>query len=58
MDSKMLELLVCPQCKGKLTFDHSKQELICRFDKLAYPIKDDVPVMIVDEARQLTLEEL
>lgn len=52
-NKKILDILACPICKGKLQYDKSKQELICKFDKLAYPIRDDVPVMLVDEAEEL-----
>nr|WP_238400541.1 Trm112 family protein [Legionella bononiensis] len=51
----MLELLVCPLCKGKLIV--KKQELICRFDRLAFPVRDDIPVMLEHEARIISLEE-
>ena len=52
MDARLLEILVCPICKGPLTYDRTQQELICQADKLAYPIRDGIPVMLVDEARQ------
>ena len=52
MDARLLEILVCPLCKGPLGYDRSAQELICHADKLAYPIRDGIPVMLVDEARQ------
>ncbi|MGG1944736.1 hypothetical protein C0Z18_19960 [Trinickia dabaoshanensis] len=52
MDARLLEILVCPICKGPLTYDRGQQELICQADKLAYPIRDGIPVMLVDEARQ------
>lgn len=55
MDKKLLEILVCPLCKGKLLF--KKNELICRFDRLAYPIRDGIPVMLEPEARVISLEE-
>ncbi|GGI85580.1 Trm112 family protein [Legionella impletisoli] len=55
MDKKLLEILVCPVCKGKLLLKN--EELICRFDRLAYPIRDGIPVMLENEARLLTLEE-
>ncbi|MFI4919551.1 MAG: Trm112 family protein [Legionellales bacterium] len=55
MDKKLLDLLVCPLCKGKLLF--TKQEVICRFDRLAYPIRDGIPVMLEQEARLISLEE-
>ena len=51
MDKKLLEILVCPRSKGPLIFDEVKQELISVSAKLAYPIKDGIPVMLVDEAR-------
>ena len=53
MDKRLLELLVCPICKGPLVYDKPKQELICKPDRLAYPIKDGIPVMLEDEARKL-----
>ncbi len=55
MDKKLLDILVCPLCKGQLLL--KKQELICRFDRLAYPIRDGIPVMLESEARALSLEE-
>ena len=51
MNHALLDVLVCPLCKGKLLYDHANQELICRFDKLAYPIRNQVPVMLPEEAR-------
>ena len=56
MDKKLLELLVCPLCKGKLLFI-KKKELICKFDRLAFPIRDGIPVMLEHEARLISLEE-
>ena len=53
MDKKLLEILVCPQSKEPLVFDEAKQELISVGAKLAYPIKDGIPVMLVDEARAI-----
>jgi uncharacterized protein len=53
MDSKLLDILVCPICKGPLQHDRAAAELICRADKLAYPIKDGIPVMLEEEARKL-----
>ncbi len=58
MDRKLLDILVCPLCKGPLVYDKAKAELVCRVDRLAYPIRDDIPVMLEDEARKLTAEEL
>ncbi len=53
MDGKLLDILVCPLCKGPLYYDRAAAELICRADRLAYPIRDDIPVMLVDEARRI-----
>lgn len=58
MDRKLLDILVCPVCKGTLTYDKAKAELVCRADRLAYPIRDDIPVMLEDEARRVPEEEL
>jgi len=55
VDRKLLDILVCPLCKGKLILKN--QELICRFDRLAYPIRDGIPVMLENEARMIPLEE-
>jgi len=55
MDKKLLDLLVCPLCKGKLEFVESENELICNFDKLAYPIRDDIPIMLEEEARSICI---
>lgn len=58
MDTKLLELLVCPVTKGPLEFDRNKQELLSRSARLAYPVRDGMPVMLESEARVLTDEEL
>lgn len=58
MDTKLLELLVCPVTKGLLEYDREKQELISRSARLAYPVRDGLPVMLENEARTLTDEEL
>jgi len=58
MDHKLIDILVCPLCKGELLYNKKAQELICRFDKLAYPIKDDIPVMLDEQARKVSAEEL
>ncbi len=58
MDTKLLELLVCPVTKGPLQYDREKQELISRSARLAYPVRDGLPVMLESEARTLTDEEL
>jgi uncharacterized protein YbaR (Trm112 family) len=58
MDSKLLELLVCPVTKGPLELDHSRQELVSRSARLAYPIRDGIPVLLENEARCLNDEEI
>ena len=58
MDKRLLEILVCPLCKSPLRLDAIKNELICKADRLAYTIRDDVPVMLVDEARALSADEV
>ncbi len=57
MDVKLLEILVCPVTKGPLVYDREKQELISVSARLAYPIRDGIPVMLEDEARRLAPEE-
>jgi len=57
LDSKLLDILVCPICKGPLIYLKSRQELICKADRLAYPVKDGIPVMLEDDARRLLPEE-
>lgn len=57
MDSKLLDILVCPLCKGPLLYRKPQGELICKPCRLAYPVKDDIPVMLEDEARKLPPEE-
>ena len=57
MDKKLLDILVCPLCKGPLHYNKASQELICKADRLAYPIRDDIPVMLEEEARRLKAEE-
>ena len=56
MDAKLLDLLVCPVCKGSLEYRSAEQELVCAPCKLAYPIRDDIPVMLEDEARSVDAE--
>lgn len=53
VDNKLLAILVCPVCKGNLEYDKQADELLCRFDKLAYPVRDDIPIMLETEARDL-----
>ena len=57
-DHKLLEIIACPLCKGKLNSDKEKGELVCRADRLAYPIQDDIPVLLESRARHLSLDEL
>jgi uncharacterized protein YbaR (Trm112 family) len=58
VDSKLLDILVCPICKSPLIYNKAAQELICKPDRLAFPIRDDIPVMLEDEARALSYEEV
>ncbi|RYX98221.1 MAG: Trm112 family protein [Comamonadaceae bacterium] len=58
MDTKLLELLVCPVTKGPLEYNREKQELTSRSARLAYPVRDGLPVMLENEARPMTDEEL
>lgn len=53
MDAKLLEILVCPICKGPLLYRKAEQELVCKADRLAFPVRDAIPVMLEDEARKL-----
>ncbi len=57
MDTKLLDILACPVCKGPLIYVKPQRLLICRADRLAYPIRDDIPVMLEEEARQLTPDD-
>lgn len=57
MDRKLLDILVCPICKGPLVYKKAEGELICKPDRLAYPIRDEIPVMLEEEARRLDAEE-
>ena len=57
MDARLLEILVCPVCKGPLENRKAAAELVCKGCRLGYPVKDDIPVMLEDEARSLGTEE-
>ena len=57
MDPKLLEILVCPLCKGPLQWNKDALELVCKGDRLAFPVKNDIPVMLEDEARTLRPDE-
>lgn len=57
MDPKLLEILVCPLCKGPLVWNKAALELVCKGERLAFPVKNDIPVMLEDEARTLAPDE-
>lgn len=57
MDARLLDILVCPICKGPLVYRKVQGELVCKPDRLAFPIRDDIPVMLEDEARKLAPDE-
>jgi uncharacterized protein len=57
MDPRLLEILACPVCKGTLKYAREAQLLVCRMDRLGFPIRDDVPVMLEEEARQLAADD-
>jgi uncharacterized protein YbaR (Trm112 family) len=57
MDKKLLDILVCPLCKGELIYKKEQQELICKFDRLAFPIRDQIPVMLEEDARKLSSDQ-
>ncbi|MDH5301539.1 MAG: Trm112 family protein [Gammaproteobacteria bacterium] len=57
MDPKLLDILVCPICKSRLVYKKAEKELICKADRLAFPIRDDIPVMLEEEARELPADE-
>ena len=58
MDKRLLDLLVCPVTKGPLIYDKARNELVSRSARLAYPVRDDIPIMLEEEARELSEEEL
>jgi len=57
MDKKQLEMMACPECHGKLDYDKSNQELVCDNCQLAFPVRDGIPVMLIEEARKLNVSE-
>ena len=57
MDSRLLDILACPICKSPLKFDRASQQLICRADRLAFPVRDGIPVMLEDEAKTLSPDD-
>lgn len=56
VDRKLLAILICPVCKGKLQYDREADELVCKADRLAFPVKDGIPYMLEEEARRLSQE--
>jgi len=58
MDSRLLDILVCPICKANLDYRKADAELVCKPCKLAFPVRDDIPIMLEDEARPLNSEEI
>ncbi|WP_067566554.1 Trm112 family protein [Candidatus Doolittlea endobia] len=58
MDHRLLKIVACPVCNGKLYYKKERQELICKFDALAYPLRKGIPVLIESEARVITLDEI
>ena len=57
MDKKLLDILACPVCKGPLIYRKENNELVCKADRLAYPVRDDIPVMLEEEARLIPADE-
>ncbi|GAA0520394.1 protein YcaR [Tatumella terrea] len=57
MDHRLLEIVACPVCNGKLQYNQQQQELVCKPDGLAYPVRDGIPVLLENEARTLTADE-
>ncbi len=57
MDTRLLDILACPVCKGPLQYKRESQVLVCRLDRLAYPIREEVPIMLEEEARQLAADD-
>jgi uncharacterized protein YbaR (Trm112 family) len=58
VDKKLLDILACPICKSTLIYKQEAEELLCKADRLAFPVKDGIPVMLAPEARELTEEEI
>ena len=57
-DIKLMEILACPVCKGKLEYNKAQQELICKFDRLSYAIEKDIPVLLESEARRISADDV
>ncbi len=58
MDTKLIDILACPVCKGPLVLHRPTAELICRADRLGYPIREDIPIMLEEQARRLTADDV
>lgn len=58
MDHRLLEIVACPACKGKLNYNKENDELVCKFDRLAYPIKEGIPVLMTTQAREMSSDEI
>ena len=58
VDKKLLAILVCPICKGNLAYEKANEELVCQAEKLAFPIQDDIPIMLESEARRFESDEV
>jgi len=58
MNKALLDILVCPSCNGKLKLTRDEQWLVCKFDKLGYAINDDIPEMLIDQAKELSLDDI
>lgn len=58
IDPKLSDILVCPICKGKLRYVREPEELVCKVDKLAYPVRENIPVMLESEARHLSMDDI
>jgi uncharacterized protein YbaR (Trm112 family) len=57
MDRTLLAILACPVCKGELIYNNANEELICKFDRLAFPVVDDIPVMLLEKSKKLSPED-
>lgn len=57
-DKKLLDIVACPACKGKLVYKAKEAQLICKFDRLVYPIRENIPVLLESEAKHISSEEL
>ena len=58
MDHRLLEIVACPVCKGKLNYNKEQEELVCKFDRLAHPIREGIPVLLSTEAREVSSDEI